>query len=262
MKAKKMNSYIRLLLIMILAAFAGGVLGLGFFVLYDGTGGGIERTFTALMEQGQSLIFPLLCVIMALSVISGEWSLWKLRYICEQVMQYEDEDCDRWEYEEEKIGAIGLNANILSQVFCFVVLSLGYSIKYIGSGNHISFLYACGVFIICLIYDAFWQIRYVKLIQKTHPEKKGDPCSKKFRQQWFESCDEAEKEVVCQSAYKAYIAINRSVPVLLLVTMLLHLFFDTGILAIIVVAVIWIVTSITYTHSCVKMRERKIGSHE
>ena len=78
--------------------------------------------------------------------------------------------------------------------------------KYIEAENHAySFLVACVIFITIYVYLYFWQIRYVKLLQKTHPEKKGDPPSPKFQEQWLDSCDEAEKEVIYRSAYKAYI---------------------------------------------------------
>ena len=53
----------------------------------------------------------------------------------------------------------------------------------------------------CPVFNLFlllWhaQARYVKLLQKIHPEKKGDIASKDFHKQWLESCDEAEKEAV------------------------------------------------------------------
>ena len=45
-------------------------------------------------------------------------------------------------------------------------------------------------------------MRYVKMVQAAHPEKRGDMNSKNFQKDWMASCDEAEKEMVYQSAYK------------------------------------------------------------
>ena len=41
------------------------------------------------------------------------------------------------------------------------------------------------------------------------------------------SCDEAEKEMVYQSAYKAYMALGKMIQILLCATMILHLVFHT-----------------------------------
>ena len=54
------------------------------------------------------------------------------------------------------------------------------------------------LFLICFFYCGMAQARYVKLLQKVHPEKKGDIASKDFHKQWLESCDEAEKDAVYQ----------------------------------------------------------------
>ncbi len=58
---------------------------------------------------------------------------------------------------------------------------------------------------------------------RRHIRRKGDPSSAKFQEQWLESCDEAEKEVIYQSAYKAYVTINRTIPLILIVVMVANL---------------------------------------
>ena len=95
--------------------------------------------------------------------------------------------------------------------------------------------------------------------EETHPEKKGDPSSAKFQEQWLESCDEAEKEMVYQSAYKAYMALGKMIQILLCATMILHLVFHTGILAVIVVGVIYLTMTLTYHRSCVSLQKAKLN---
>lgn len=251
---KKMNTYLKVALFTLAAAVGGGILGLLTFLIFDGAGGSIEGGITMMMTQIQRLIVPFLILIFILSVVFGEINHRKFRAIIERLVDADEEECDILDYEEERIGAYGLIANILSQVLSFIVLAMGYSMKYIESTGDHRFLYACIVFIICLSYDSFWQIRYVKTIQVAHPEKQGDPSSTKFQQQWLESCDEAEREVIYQSSYKTYITLNKIIPVLLLLTMLSNLFLDTGILAIVIVAIIWLITSVSYTRSCVRLK--------
>lgn len=259
MNTRKANPYLKTGIFLLLSAIGGAILGAGTFYIINRLDGGIDTAISIVMTRLQTMILPLLLCITLISILTGELTLKKLKHICEQILQTEDEDCDIWEYKEEKTSAFGMNMNILSQVLCVIILSLGYSMKYIETTNSSHFLFACLVFILCYAYDGFWQIRYIRLIQNTYPEKKGDPSSMKFQQQWLESCDEAEKEVIFQSAYKAYLTLNKGIPLFLLVTMLSHLFLDTGLLAIVVVAVIWLLISFSYTHSCVALKKKRMS---
>lgn len=258
---KKMNTYLKTGLIILGAAVLGAIGGFCSFILFDRFEGGILGTIAALMEQIQTLILPLLVLIMVISVVYGEWNHRKSGKLFRKIPDAEDEECDRLEYEADKVCSAGLIVNSCSMGFSVIILALGYSIKYLehSDRNRSTFLAACIVFLVCWTYDTFWQVRYVKQLQAVYPEKYADPSSRKFRQQWYENCDEAEREVICRSSYKTYMMLNKCVPALLLATLLSHLFLDTGVLAVAVVALIWMVTSVTYTRSCVRLREQKAG---
>ena len=244
---KKTNSYKKTGLIMLAAALFGAVLGLLSMLLLGGRTDDIQTGITDILSFIQRIMLPALLIITIATIILGERSIRRLRAIGEKIRE-----------TEEKTGAFGVMSNILSQVFCVLILSAGYSVKYITDGNHKNMLAACLVFLGCYAYNGFYQTRYIKTVQAIHPDQKGDPSSRKFRQQWLDSCDEAQKELIYQSAYKTYSAINTWIPILLVFTMLGHLFFDTGIMAIVVVAVIWIVAAGSYLHSCVNMKGAKL----
>ena len=110
--------------------------------------------------------------------------------------------------------------------------------------------------LLCFFYSGMAQARYIKLLQKVHPEKKGDVTSKDFHKQWLESCDEAEKEAVYQSSYSTYIFSGKLIGILLVVTMITHLFFNTGVFAIVVVGVIYLCITVKYCVSCVKLKNK------
>lgn len=253
----KVNSYLRGVKIIAIACVIGSVIGGGTgmlrFVLLSR---GIILNSAWALQQIRSMLIPILGVIFAVTVLLEEICMRKLKGICVCQPAADDEECDRLEYEEEKVGAFATNLSVLSQVLSIFFLTFGYSMKYIEVENHAySFLVACVIFIAIYVYLYFWQIRYVKLLQKTHPEKKGDPSSPKFQEQWLDSCDEAEKEVIYRSAYKAYMTVNRTIPVILILVMLANLYFDTGMLAVIVLAVIWMLAQFTYTGSCLRMKK-------
>ena len=195
---KKVNSYLRGIKIIALACVIGGVIGgvtgaIRFVLLSRG----VAVSGDWVLQWIRSLLVPILGIIFAVTVILEELCFHKLKGICEKQVTAEDEECDQLEYEEERTGAFGTNLNVLSQVVSIFFLTFGYSMKYIEADDHAySFLVACVIFVVSYIYIYFWQIRYVKLLQKTHPEKKGDPSYTKIQEQWQESCDEAEKEVI------------------------------------------------------------------
>ena len=237
-------------IILFCAMLVGGVIGFG---------EGIGICMQALIELIQKYMLPLLLIILILTVACGEVTLNKLRSIGKRMLQAGEEESDQLEYEEENAGGKGMAINVLSQVLSVIILSAGYSVQYIeNTEKPEGFLISCLLFLICFAYDGMWQVRYIKTEQKIHPEKKGDPSSIKFQEQWLKSCDEAEKEIIYQSAYKVYASLGKCIPVLLLITMLGNLFFNTGMLAILVVAFLWTFVTLTYIRSCIKMQRSKI----
>ena len=258
---KKVNSYLRAIKIIALACVIGGVIGgvtgaIRFVLLSRG----VAVSGDWVLQQIRSLLVPILGIIFAVTVILEELCFHKLKGICEKQITAEDEECDQLEYEEERTGAFGTNLNVLSQVVSIFFLTFGYSMKYIEADDHAySFLVACVIFVVSYIYIYFWQIRFVKLLQKTHPEKKGDPSSAKFQEQWLESCDEAEKECIYQASYKGYLTVMKWAPILTFVALILHMFFDTGILAIVMPSVIWLITSVTYCRACLQNKGEKLS---
>lgn len=255
---KNKNAYKKIGLILLIAIVAGGILGALAGAAIGLWGEDLTDAGRNFLQTVQNLMLPLMICITVLTVAYGELHSRQMKKLGEKIALAEEEECDQLEYRFEKLGARGNMMNILSQVVSVLVLSAGYSIKYIESSRNSGYLFVCIIFILCYVYNAFWQVRMVKQIQHVYPDKKGDPASMKFQVQWLESCDEAEREIIYRSAYRSYIMINRMVPILLLVTMLGQLIFNTGILAVVVVAVIWLSANASYLRSSVCLRRKKL----
>lgn len=245
---------------MILAMIFGGVLGgfFGAFMYYFH--GNLEELLTMWTQLIQSILVPGLVLINIGSILGGELCLRRLKTVCGRIGVVEDEEADLVSYQEEKYGAILQCINVVSQVLCIFILANGYQMGYIESSNKnaVGFLIACVLFVACFFYNGIVQARYIKLLQAVHPEKRGDVSSRKFQQQWLESCDEAEKEIIYQSSYKTYIFMSKAIGLLLIVTMVSHLFFKTGIMAILVVGVMYLILVVKYSFSCVSLRKDQI----
>lgn len=259
-KKKKMNTYIKYILILLVSLLIGGCIGLfiSFFNM-DSIGDGTW----SFVKQLRGFMFPLLTAIGLVSILFGEYVLKKNKELGERLHYSEDEESDSIEYEIEKVGAWGTVGNTVFSVLSLLVLSTGYSLEYIKSLNETDNMWLLASFMVFIVesfYSGFWQIRFIKGIQKVYPEKAGDPASGKFQKQWLESCDEAEKEVIYQASYKTYLMGMKLISALAFVSLFTHLVWNTGVMAVAVLGVVWIVMTVTYCRNCVRMKEKRINT--
>lgn len=258
---KKMNTYLKYGLILLVCAVVGGVFGF-ISAMAEEPLVALRMLAANLSEMICRYLFVEFVVLLVILIVFGESNLRKMKNHCKALETAEDEEADRIEYEMEKDSAWGVGTLNVIAFLSMVFLATGYSMEYIKSlvdlKEGLGFLGACVLFIIIYAYNGFWSVRQVKLQQKYDPTKKGDPTSTKFTEQWVESCDEAEKEMIYRSSYKSYLALSKWIPVLMLVTMLSHLVWNTGVMAIIVVGIVWTVQNVAYLKSCVVLRKQKL----
>lgn len=238
--------------------FWGGVMEMG---QVHGVLTGIQEGMQFFLNSVRTWMLPLMAICGVIALVLCEQYMGRLKRAGEAMEQAEDEAYERLDYELEAAGSRGMIVSFAGSIAMILLLATGYSTKYIESLNGSGimwFLLEILTFIALEVYLNVWQIRYVRVIQKIYPDKKGDPTSLKFPKQWLESCDEAEKEVIYQSAYKAYVTINRTIPLILIVVMVANLYFDTGMMAVVVLAVVWMLAQFTYTGNCVKMKKNSL----
>lgn len=104
-------------------------------------------------------------------------------------------------------------------------------------------------FAVCVVL----QQKLVDLTKRLNPEKHGSVYDTKFRKKWLDSCDEAERAVIGQCAYKAYQAVSQACLALWLVFLLGGMFFDWGFLPVLAVCIIWGVGQSVYSYWCLKL---------
>lgn len=253
---RKPNSYVRFLTIMFWAALGGGAIG--FLMGFVGVDQWNMSIFTEVLSKMQ---IPLMILILGITVPISEIVLIKLRKLNLLLENAEDEEADRLEYEEEKVGSIGVIVSNLAMVLTILSLSINYSSSYIEK-HPTMMIISCSLTVFIFGYQGIWQIRYVKGLQKNNPRLQGDPgCMKQkdFQKAWLSSCDEAERELIYQSGYEAYIGIMRIIPMCAVAAMICHLMWNTGIFAVVISGIIWIWTTVIYVKSCVSKRRRKIN---
>lgn len=270
-KSKKMNTYLKYAILLLCSALAGGLIA---FVMMewglDMVLANISPAISRFVDVIRTNILWCMAGLLIVEVIAGEITLGKLKKLAVEGADAEDEEGDRIEYEMEKAGAIG--TGILSAIAFvgIVALSTGYSIEYIKMLDVTDAVGICGipsillliaaflVFMLVFVYQGYWSVRLVKMQQKLDPKKKGDPTSIKFTEQWVESCDEAEKELIYQSAFKSYTLMMNWTPVLTMIALFMHMFWDTGITAVIFTGIIWLMVTVSYLKNCVVKRKQKL----
>lgn len=102
------------------------------------------------------------------------------------------------------------------------------------------FLIALAIFAVFMGFGIFIQSKLVNLIKIMNPEKRGSTYDMSFRSKWENSCDEAERSRIYQGAYGAFKAINVACSIITVVLIILGLYFEIGLLPVIITGILWI----------------------
>ena len=177
---KKMNSYLKMVLIMLAGGVVGGIFG--FVTSYSGEnsiaviGHGMNAFLLAVRDHTVLLE----CICGAICIMICEIHFGKMKRMGSQIQDAEDEEYHELQYHIEVSSSWGMIASTVGTVLMMLIISPGYSMKYIESqsdGETGRFLAGLVVFMGMVVYFGMWQVRYVKMVQRIYPEKKGDPAS-------------------------------------------------------------------------------------
>lgn len=132
-KKKKMNSYLKYGLLILASASVGAVIGgsINMFGL-DSLG---EQGFGAIYTFVQEQVLWIMGALMVLSVLVGEYNLWKQRSLVKSLENAEDEEADVLDDAFEVTGAWGTVMSYFSMVIGAVLLSAVVSRGYIESSS-------------------------------------------------------------------------------------------------------------------------------
>lgn len=252
---KKMNTYVKYGLIILCSALIGAVIGGGVAVFRLDSFG---ETGLAFFQEFMKKASPwLLGGLAGLTVLLGEYNLIRQRGIAQKLQTAEDEEADALEDAFEALGSWGMILTHVGMALAAIFLASVFAGPEHGEGDDSGvFLIIAVIFILLYAYDGFWQVRMVKTVQKAFPQRLGDPASRRFQKDWLESCDEAEREIIYRSAYRAYLVNMKLYSVLLAVALFGSIIWETGILAVVLVGVAWCTTAIAYCRGCVINRKR------
>lgn len=235
----------KFILIVVLACLMGGVLGFSviFFGL-DGMADGLRAAGIAFSRRVAPWLLALCAVLEPL--------------ICLPMYFTSKREVAAWDGEDEAVSdrverrlSIVMWVNGMVLICAFFLVSAAYS-----GGLEASFpmfILGIGGFVLVMAEAIVIQQKLVDLSKRLNPEKQGSVYDTKFQKKWMDSCDEAERLIIGQCAYKAYAAAGITCMVLWCVFTLSALFLDTGFLPVLAVCVIWGVLQSVYCYWAIKL---------
>lgn len=176
------------------------------------------------------------------------------------VMHWDGEDDAAAEKAEEKLsivmwisGAAMITANFLIAA----AYAAGHSI-FTEKGGLLALCVSIAAFFGILFENVLFQQKVVDMTKRLYPEKTASVYDVRFRKKWLDSCDEAEKAIIGQCAYKAYAAANHLCSALAAILAISALVFGTGALPSLAVCAVWMVMQCVYSREA--MRLSRAGS--
>ena len=102
------------------------------------------------------------------------------------------------------------------------------------------------IFVIISIIATAVQSKAVKLDKVMAPEKEGNPLDFKFHKEYYDSCDEAEKELIGRASYKSYVATTIAIIVATLICFVMSAFTPIGAIPSMLLIGVWLVQTYTF----------------
>lgn len=203
-----MNKTVKFVLLLLGAAFVGGMLG--FCAIWLG-GNGANAETLAVLESGLALAVPAFQLLVMLAC--GLWAAAGMKRARRAAAALEGGD---EEQAEAALKAADTAMNTLELQQMLVMFSLPFAM----AGKGVALLASGVLVLVNTPLVILSQGRIVEFIRRISPEKRGDIRDLRFNKDWYNSCDEAERQKVGLASYRAVLATQMVLLVLLVVVVM------------------------------------------
>lgn len=145
-----------------------------------------------------------------------------------------------------------LSMFLFSAIFC-VIDYAGKKDTYSMLTISLSFVFFIGIYVVNIVIGR----GCIEMTKKLNPEKEGYVFDTKFRDVWFNSCDEAQQLMIYKAGYVAFKRVSTACTILWIVSFVGMMIFKTGIYPVLVVCVIWMINSVSYMVEAAKLERYK-----
>ena len=253
MEKKKMNSYVKMIVVMCIGGLIGGIIGFGSFY-FGGDWNYMLSSFAYVIETYAHIILWFL-VLLALAICTFCYR--KSTNILQQFLTSTDDDIQ--ESLDEKYDfwqTFGITTSNVLLGVAFIVFAFPFSdimmINLVQLGKLVV------AFLLCMVICIIYQIASVKQLKKKDPMKYDDAMSFKFPEKYLETCDEGEKQIIYKASHKTFVLMQQITLYILGFAVLGNMVLGTGIAAVVLVGLIYITMTTTYSIYTLKLQKNKI----
>ena len=253
-KKEDKKAFKSFIIIMIISAIAGGILGGMSIYFKDSLSENLPDFIMNILEA----ITPFASVVLSLLVIITSSIVYK-KLTKELKIWNESDEEDMIDKIEEKLSYILLLSSV-NLIMGFFFFGVGFALPsdYLDLNGDIvkRILFFVG-FVLCVLSSILIQNKFVNLEKEINPMLKGSVYDTKFSEKWIDSCDEAIKMGIYKSSYKAYRAVTNTCLILWLVCVLGYNVWDFGIMPLFIVTTIWLVQTVAYCLESIKNSKKR-----
>ena len=253
-KKEDKKAFKSFIIIMIISAIAGGILG-GMSIYFKDS---LSENRTDFIMSILGAITPFASVVLSLLVIITSSIVYK-KLTKELKIWNESDEEDMIDKIEEKLSYILLLSSV-NLIMGFFFFGVGFALPsdYLDINlDIVKILSFFGGFILCVASSILIQKKFVNLEKEINPMLKGSVYDTKFSEKWIDSCDEAIKMNIYKSSYKAYRAVTNTCLILWLVCVLGYNVWDFGIMPLFIVTIIWLVQTVAYCLESIKSSKKR-----
>ena len=246
--SKDRKTLIKFIGIVMLGAFIGAVMGY--------TGSRRNESLLEMFDGLQAVLVRISPVIMAFAsvlVIKSVIELSKCKKLVDKAMSTQEEN----DFDE---AAKTLETTLSSTAYGLMAGYVGFGIAMSGVFKNydvssiIIFMLQTVVFVIISFVTTVVQSKGVKLDKIMAPEKKGNPLDMKFHKEYYDSCDEAEKDLIGRASYKSYVATTTAIVIALVICIVMSAFTPIGAIPSMLLVFVWFVQTYTFLEESKKNR--------
>ncbi len=254
---KKMNAYVKILLMLAL----GGVIG-GMFGLLTGFNQGRINTVVADSYEWICLnVSVIIAVLLVLALIVLPICYRKGEKIMRQIEQTVDEEQqDKLDSQYDFWNTVGIgvsNVIVITEMVIFA-FKIPRGEEAISAQMRSGMTTAVVLFLVVAIICTFYQVAAIKQARRKDPSKKGEASDLYFHKEWLQSCDEAEKRVIYQASYKALCLMQTFMMFALAFAMLGQACWGTGMMAIVLLGICYLVMMTAYCIYSLRLQKTRL----
>lgn len=237
------KNILKMILLLIIGGIVGAIVSIAMFNFEKTDGIGILKDLGYFLKNHNLYLFTANILIFFIPSLVI-YSRGKKLYITLETL--DEEEMDAVEVKAQRNLDLALTINGVFMILNFMIFGATFDPK------SSLIVWVLIIFLVNTLLTASLEIVAINMIKKFNPRIKGDPTDFSFQKDYLNSCDEAEQLKIYKIGYHAFITTKNSTLILIIVSLLLNMVFETGILPIVMLSILMMIQTISYGYKALK----------